>query len=120
MDEKRTPNHKARNSYDEYRNAFLSDPTNLAIYREEAQKKELWLQLQEARHAAGLTQTELAERLGVSQAQVARLEKRGYDGYSVKSLHRYVTALGVGFEVRIIISLPPQKPRRRRKLAVQP
>jgi transcriptional regulator with XRE-family HTH domain len=33
--------------------------------------------LKEARHAAGLTQATLAERLGVSQSEVARLEKRG-------------------------------------------
>jgi transcriptional regulator with XRE-family HTH domain len=42
-------------------------------------EKELWLQLVEARQAAGITQAELAKRLGVSQAQVARIEKCGYD-----------------------------------------
>lgn len=120
MEDKTRSNQQGRNSYEEYRDTFLSDPTNRAIYREEAQKKELWLQLQEARYAAGLTQTELAERLGVSQAQVARLEKRGYDSYSLKSLLRYVHALGEGFEVQISIRRPSKKPRRRRKVAVQP
>ena len=108
-----------RNSYEEYRDAFLSDPANLALYEQEAHKKELWLQLQEARYAAGLTQAELAQRLGVSQAQVARLEKRGYDSYSLKSLLRYVQALGEGFEVRISISRPAKKPHRRRKLVAR-
>ncbi|HYA99459.1 MAG TPA: helix-turn-helix domain-containing protein [Ktedonobacteraceae bacterium] len=37
----------------------------------------LWMRLVDARHKAGLTQVELARRLGVSQAQVARMEKRG-------------------------------------------
>ncbi len=109
-----------RNSYEEYRDAFLRDPDTRAVYEEEARKKELWLQLQEARYAAGLTQTELAQRLGVSQAQVARLEKRGYDSYSLKSLLRYVHALGDGFEVQISISRPAKKTQRRRKLAAQP
>lgn len=33
--------------------------------------------LKEARLAAGLTQARLADRLGVSQSEIARLEKRG-------------------------------------------
>jgi len=67
---------------------------------------ELWLQLVEARMAAGLTQEQLAKRLGVSQAQVARLEKRGYDAYTLNSLRRYVNALGVGFELEVHLRQP--------------
>lgn len=63
----------------EDRQRMLADPQLRALYEEEAAKKELWLQLAEAREAAGLTQAEVAQRLGVSPAQVARLEKRGYD-----------------------------------------
>ncbi len=90
-------------AYEEWRDRFLAEPENRRIYEEEAAKKELWLQLVEARQAAGLTQVELATRLGVSQAQVARLEKRGYDAHSLNSLRRYVDALGGGFvlEVRV-------------------
>ncbi len=51
--------------------------------------------------AAGLTQAELAARLGVSQAQVARAEKRGYDAYTVNTLRRYVQALGADFTLEI-------------------
>jgi DNA-binding XRE family transcriptional regulator len=49
------------------------------------------------------TQAELAERLGVSQAQVARLEKRGYDAYSLNSPPRYVAAPGDGFHLEVSI-----------------
>lgn len=66
-------------------------------------KKEVWLQLVEARQAAGLTQQELAQRLGVSQAQVARIEKRGYQGYTLKTLQRYVEALGEQFTLDITV-----------------
>src|SRR4051794_11426789 len=95
--------------YQDWRRELLSTPEARRIYDEEAAKKQLWLQLVEARQAAGLTQAELAERLGVSQAQVARLEKRGYDAYTLSSLRRYVEALGNGFRLEVSIrSVEPQ------------
>lgn len=97
--------------YDEYWAKQMADPEFRRIYEEEAAKKELWLQLVEARQAAGLTQIEVAKRLGVSQAQVARLEKRGYDAYSLNSLRRYVRALGEGFSIEVIVRGPEDSRR---------
>src|SRR5438309_7002517 len=88
-------------AYEEWRDKFLADPENRRIYEEEAAKKELWLQLVEARQAEGLTQRELAERIGVSQAQVARMEKSGYDSYTLSSLRRYLAALGNNYVLNI-------------------
>ncbi len=92
--------------YEEYWAKQMADPAFQAVYEEEAAKKELWLQLVEARQAAGLTQQEMAERLGVSQAQVARIEKRGYDAYTLNTLRRYVLALGEGFSLEVTIRIP--------------
>lgn len=89
--------------YEAWRRELLSTPELRQVYEEEAAKKELWLQLVEARQAAGLTQAELAQRLGVSQAQVARLERRGYDAYTLSSLRRYVDALGAGFHLEVSV-----------------
>ena len=77
MDKKSDYITEGHRSYEEWRDNFLAEPENRRIYEEEAAKKELWLQLVEARQAARMTQAELAERPGVSQAQVARIEKRG-------------------------------------------
>lgn len=84
----------------------MADPAFRRVYEEEAAKKQLWLQLVEARQAAELTQTELAKRLGVSQAQVARIEKRGYDAYTLNTLRRYVQALGEGFGLEVRVHTP--------------
>ena len=81
----------------------MSEPEFRAIYEAEASKKELWLQLVEARQTAGLTQEEVARRLGVSQAQVARIEKRGYEAYTLRTLQRYVEALGDQFTLAITV-----------------
>jgi len=94
--------------YKEYWDKQMADPRFRAIYEEEAAKKELWLQLVEARQAAGLTQEELAKRLGVSQAQVARLEKRGYEAYTLNSLRRYVEALGEEFALEVRVRRPEE------------
>ncbi len=90
-------------AYNEWRENLLTDPEARAIYEEEAEKKELWLQLVEARQAAGLTQADVARRLGVSQAQVARIEKRGYDAYTLTTLRRYLQALDAGFSLEVQI-----------------
>ena len=93
-------------AYQSWRERFLAFPENQELYEHEAAKKELWLQLVEARQAAGITQAELAKRLGVSQAQVARIEKRGYDAYTLNTLRRYVEALGAGFHLTVAIDYP--------------
>lgn len=93
-------------SYDEWRAELLSTPEERAQYEEESEKLTLWLQLVEARQAAGLTQAEMARRMGISQAQVARIEKRDYDHYSLTTLRRYVAALGEGYRLEISIRGP--------------
>lgn len=90
-------------AYQEWRDTLLSDPEMRAMYEEEAAKKEIWLQLVEARQASGLTQKQVADRLGVSQAQVARIEKRGYDSYTLRSLQRYLAALGEDYKLQVTV-----------------
>jgi len=92
--------------YEAYWDRQMADPAFRAVYEEEAAKKELWLQLVEARQAAGLTQQQMAERLGVTQSQISRIEKRGYDAYTLNTLRRYVSALGEGFSLEVRIHMP--------------
>jgi predicted XRE-type DNA-binding protein len=106
MDKKQKPEGQQR--FEDYWAQQRADPDFRATYEEESAKKELWLQLVEARRAADLTQQQVAERLGVSQAQVARIEKRGYDTYTLNTLRRYVMALGEGFSLEISIRMPDQ------------
>ncbi len=94
--------------YEEERARRMADPEYRAIYDEEAVKLDLWLQLVEARMDAGLTQVEMAQRMGVTQAQVSRIEKKGNDSYTLNTLRRYVKALGDGFTLEVRV-LTPQK-----------
>jgi DNA-binding XRE family transcriptional regulator len=102
---------QGQESYRRWHEELQANPDFQKVYEEEAAKSELWLQLVEARQAARLTQAEVAKRLGVSQAQVARIEKRGYDAYTLKTLRRYVQALGGDFSLEISIRQSGQERR---------
>jgi DNA-binding XRE family transcriptional regulator len=99
---------QGQQNYVDYWAKQMADPEFRAVFEQEAAKKELWLQLVEARQAAGLTQQQMAERMGVSQSQVARIEKRGYDAYTLNTLRRYVEALGDGFFLEVKIRTPEE------------
>lgn len=56
-----------------------------------------------ARAAAGLTQSEVAERIGTTQSAIARLESpSGKHSPSVATLQRYARALGCRLELRLV------------------
>ncbi len=85
--------------------ALLRDPEHasaIAEHRAEMAEadRRCAMDLAAVRHAFDLTQAELAERLGVSQANVAQIEKRS--DLLVSTLRSYLAALGG--EVRIVVS----------------
>ena len=56
-----------------------------------------------ARTAAGVTQAEVAERIGTTQSAVARLESgRGKHSPSIATLEKYARALGCRLELRLV------------------
>jgi transcriptional regulator with XRE-family HTH domain len=64
----------------------------------------------EARSAAGVTQAEIAERIGTTQSAIARLESgRGKHSPSVATLQKYAHALGCRLELRLINKTEIQK-----------
>ena len=56
-----------------------------------------------ARSSAGITQAEVAQRIGTTQSVIARLESgRGKHSPSVATLQKYARALGCRLELRLI------------------
>jgi ribosome-binding protein aMBF1 (putative translation factor) len=60
----------------------------------------------DARNKAGLSQAELAERIGTKQSVISRLEDADYEGHSLRMLQRIAAALGQCLEIRF---LAPEK-----------
>jgi transcriptional regulator with XRE-family HTH domain len=56
-----------------------------------------------ARAAAGITQAEVAERIGTTQSAIARLESgKGKHSPSLATLQKYARALGCRLELRLV------------------
>jgi DNA-binding XRE family transcriptional regulator len=79
---------------------LLANPKVKAEYDALAPELEIAAELLRARLRAGLSQAELAERMGTSQSTIARLEN-GHTLPSTKTLLRYAEATGSKFHVRL-------------------
>ncbi|MCL5961825.1 MAG: helix-turn-helix domain-containing protein [Chloroflexi bacterium] len=94
-------------SYDDYREHIAEMEANDPAFREACERLRPQFEFRKAligaRIAAGLTQKQLAERMGTSQAAIARLE-RGTGLPSVDTLYRLAVILGVDF------TITPQEP----------
>jgi transcriptional regulator with XRE-family HTH domain len=62
----------------------------------------LEMNLQELRKAAGVTQTEVAAKTGMAQADVSRTESR--EDHRLSTLRRYVKAFGGELEVSAVVN----------------
>jgi|ERR1022692_208839 transcriptional regulator with XRE-family HTH domain len=65
----------------------------MALRRMTAQRRDLVAELADQRQSAGLSQTEIAARMGTSQSAVARLEAGAAD-VRASTLERYAAAIG--------------------------
>ena len=79
---------------------LLADPSTRAAYDAQAEEFALTRELIAARTQAGLTQADVAERMGTTQSTVARLEG-GKAVPSMRSLQRYAQAVGCRAVVRL-------------------
>jgi len=83
------------------RKRLLSDPAVRAEYERLGPVYELVGALIAARHEAGLTQKDIAERMGTTQSVVARLEN-AHHLPSLDLLTRYAEAVGGRIDIRLV------------------
>jgi ribosome-binding protein aMBF1 (putative translation factor) len=68
-------------------------------YARTLQQIDLALLIREMREEAGLTQAELARKVGTAQSVIARLEDAEYAGQSLTMLERIASACGVALKL---------------------
>ena len=80
-------------SLKEFKSSLLAEADAQAEYEKLADEFDMARELIAARHRAGLTQAEVAQRMGTSQSTIARLESGGRQP-SMQTVQRYAKALG--------------------------
>ncbi len=92
-----------RNTLKAFKDRALSRADVRREYDALAEDFELLDEILKARAAAGLTQAEVAARIGTTQSVVARLESDiGKHSPSIATLKRYASALGYRVQVRFV------------------
>ena len=92
---------KGRTNFDHYLEEQLKDPYFAARFKEAGEAWDVAMQLAALRKEFGLSQKELAKRVGTSQQQISRLESPGYEGHSLSMLRRVADTLGATLHIEI-------------------
>jgi transcriptional regulator with XRE-family HTH domain len=92
-----------RNSLKAFKAKALARPDVRREYDDLKEEFELLGDILKARAEAGVTQAELAARIGTTQSAVARMETAiGRHSPSISTLKRYASALGYRLQVRLV------------------
>lgn len=81
------------------------------LIQEEHHNLDVARKIIDLRKAAGLSQRDLAAKVGTTQSVISRLEDADYDGHSLTMLRRIAEVVGMDVEVRFV-----KTGTRRRKL----
>ena len=85
--------------YDRY---VAGDTKREEVYEDEVINAEIARKIYELRTKAGLTQEELADRVGTAKSAICRLEDADYEGHSLSMLKRIAEALDKRIEIRFL------------------
>jgi DNA-binding XRE family transcriptional regulator len=96
-------------AYDEF---VGDDPERVAAYEQELTNIEVAAKLHALRARAGISQRELARKVGTTASVICRLEDADYEGHSLSMLRRIAAVLGSRVEIRFVpIPAHPQSRR---------
>jgi len=92
---------KGKTNFDFYLEEQLKGKEFVEKFRKAGEAWDVAIQLVSLRKRSGLSQKELAKRVGTSQQQISRLESPSYGGHSLSMLRRVAAVLGATIYVEI-------------------
>jgi predicted transcriptional regulator len=93
---------KTTNGLDIIRKLTGVDPRTDPRVQAFRQPFEIAQMIYDARTSAGLTQQQLADRVGTKQPVISQLENADYEGHSLSMLERIAEALNLKVELRLV------------------
>jgi ribosome-binding protein aMBF1 (putative translation factor) len=96
---KRIQSDALRYAYDRF---VGSDPALTELYEQELGNIDVARSLYDLRTKAGLSQRELAKKVGTTASVICRLEDADYEGHSLSMLKRIAAALNSRVEIRFV------------------
>ena len=96
-------------NFDRYLEAQLEDPEFAERFQKAGEAWDVAIQLAALRNEAGMSQAELAKKVGTTQQQISRMESPSYEGHSLSMLRRVADVLGAKVYVKIQSSKPIRK-----------
>jgi ribosome-binding protein aMBF1 (putative translation factor) len=85
-----------------HRRYYEGRPDRIAALEEARADNEVARKIHQLRTQAGLSQRELAKRIGTTASVICRLEDADYEGHSLPMLRRIATALNRRVEIRFL------------------
>ena len=79
------------------------DPEMQRGFEEEVANREVAHKIFQLRQDSGLSQAELARRVGTTQSVISRLEDADYEGHSLAMLNRIAAAVERRVEIRFVL-----------------
>ena len=92
---------KRKTNFDRYLEEQLKDADFAANFKKAGEAWDVALKIAALRKESGLSQKDLARRVGTSQQQISRLESTSYEGHSLSMLRRVADALGATVKIEI-------------------
>jgi transcriptional regulator with XRE-family HTH domain len=92
---------KGKTNFDIYLEEQLKDKDFAERFKRAGEAWDVAIQLASLRKDSGMSQKELARRVGTSQQQISRLESTAYEGHSLSMLRRVADVLGAKVHVEI-------------------
>ena len=92
---------KKKTNFDHYLEEQLKSREFAEKFEKAGEAWDVAIQLAALRKGSGLSQKELAKKVGTSQQQISRLESPSYEGHSLSMLRRVAGVLGATLRVEI-------------------
>lgn len=90
-------------SFDEIKRMFPVDPLDYRKFSDRISDVTGGVKLAELRLAKKMTQVQMAKKLKIDQSNVSRIERGSFSKVEIRTLRRYVEAMGGELEIRIRI-----------------